>query len=406
MYNFDPETLEAAGDYTEREITYDGVIKIGNTNNTLTTDGMAYNLGLWSYINTINFEGGIGGDYESGKRGYYIEFIEYDGRDAEEHSAYTVDLIEEDRVFAIVGQISEAAVAATLDYIKYKGTIFVGASCGSDKMFYTDLSENSKMSAVFPVHPTGRIQGAYMVKSILDLYPDCEKIGIINSGDPDGDGIGDYAAFQLDVLNMTDKYVVVDYDWDNYSVDADKLSDCDVVIVAAGRTNSEKVVASMLEANLAIPVLIGDMIPDSEVYKEYSKNAPVYATVWFDTGDAEDYVEFMNAMAAYGVTTMPDGEQYLANRYAMEGWIVADVFCEGLRRIAQQGDSFTKQAYIHAMESEPIKIKMTNEFVNGYSYDARISYYDGVRLGTLTMGLVNADFEQVFALEDITPRVN
>lgn len=403
-YDVDTTTFEV-GKKIEREITYKGVIEIGNTNakgpNYLQTSE-AYNYGLKSYINMINFNGGIGGDYEKGEQGYYIEFIEYDDMNYGEYGLeYTKKLVEEDRVFAIVGQFSEYTVDATLDYIKNTGTFFVGPASGNAEMFNTEAYTSQEGATIFPVRPINTVAGRYIVKSICEMYPDYKKIGIIFSDDGEGAGIRDGVKAQLEMHNESDSCVVIEAEYGEF--DADKLQDCDVIVVASGRTNAKKIFKTLADEKNSKPVFATDNISRTEL--SGADQFPIYLTNWFDTADLEGWAEF-----AYDVIQYFGDIKYLDNRYAMEGWIVADVFCEGLSRAVKAGVNFNNErlaekGFINAMESEDITIKITSTLDGDSVVESEVYYVDGIRIGTVYLGLMNTNYEQVIALKDITPRM-
>ena len=410
-YEVDMMTFDI-GEKIEREITYKGVIRIGNTNATgydYNETAAAYNDGLKAYINMVNFNGGIGGDYSKGEQGYFIEFINYDdANDGEDGLEYTKKLVEEDNVFAIVGQFSENTVDATLDYIKDNGVIFVGPASGNSEIFnFTGDADTAKNgSTIFPVRPMSVVEGKYIVECVNELYPDAKKIGIVFADDGEGTDLRNGVEFQCNDVH-TEKYECVSVEAVNGNFDAEKLSACDVVIVAAGRTNAEKIFRNLVDEKTGKPVfacgnvLLSHSDEESEFYEAYrgldeADKFPVYLTNWFSTYDVEGYVEY-----ALDMTKTYGNIQRLDNKYAMEGWIVADVFCEGLRRIAQAGNNVTTENYVESMESEIVVIKMGKSHIDDVTFEVDIDYSYGYRLGSLYFGLTNLDFEQIVALEHI-----
>lgn len=379
------EFSDGIGERIEREITYKGVIKIGNTTPS-TSGGDAYNNGLKAYINMVNFDGGIGGDYNSGKQGYFIELINYDdGFDPAQGSYYTKKLVETDKIFAIVGQFSEQTVYATIDYIKEMGTIFVGPASGDNRMFNTEAYTKQEGSAIFPVRPIGSVEGYYTTKMINTLYPDAKKIGVISVK------YGEGATFKDAIQNQwgfIGECVVVEATED-FDFDMSKLSDCDVIAVAAGRDGTESIIENLRAKNNRKPVFASGIIANEfetealwyeNIGNEYK--FPIYVNNWFTTADRADFDSFVADFA--GMTGSLSG---INNYYSMEGWIVADVFCEGLRRIAESGKDFTADNYIEAMESDKIMLKMGTIIVGDIVIETRLDYMYSYRTGSLSLGL-------------------
>ena len=96
-------------------------IVIGNTATTagaFASVGIPFNAGLNAALKAYNDAGGF--------HGRSVRLINYnDDFDAANGMTYTQKLVEDDKVFALVGHFGTPTVGATLDYIKEKGVLMV-----------------------------------------------------------------------------------------------------------------------------------------------------------------------------------------------------------------------------------------------------------------------------------------
>ena len=399
------------GAKSAREITFRGTIKIGNTaasTGAFATTGEAFNAGILAYVNRANYNGGLGGDYASGKEGYYVEFIHYDdGFQADFAAAYTKKLVEEDEVFALVGHFGSPTVNSTVDYIKQQGVIACYFASGSASLFNVEADSVENGSTLFPVQPIYITEGKIIVARILDLYPDARKIGIVYTNDEVGEGISSGAEAQIAILGAEYECVLseVSTDATDFTPAVTKIKDCDVVIVAAIQNGTVSTINAMINNGICKPCFTTYSVASSYTLlsvKPYydtlssSDKFPIYTNSWMSTGDVKGYNEFSTDIIAY------TGENtFVLNSYAMAGWIAANIFCEGVERVLESGKELNNLTYVEAMESAPIKLKMGTHTTSTGTIAATLDYYGGIRIGTTTMALLkssdNCDAFEVFA---------
>ena len=399
----------------ERTITYKGTIKIGNTAATTgayAQYGGVFNEGLEAYVNAVNFNGGVGGDYAKGIKGYYVEFVHYDDKfDSYKGYSYTKKLVEEDKVFALVGHFGSPTVGATIDYIKQKGVIACYFASGTEELYNTNATSTSKGSTLFPVQPIYTTEGRIMVGRIIQQYPDAKKIGVIYT--PDGEiglGIRDGAKAQVKALGAGYESVVAEAALNNtasYNTAVKKVADCDVVIVASGEMGTTGIINAMITNGIYKPVFTSysvaaaqtliDIKADYDTLAEEDK-FPIYANAWLSSTDVNSYLDFCEDILGY-----VGNNESIAGSYAMAGWIAADVFFQGLERVVLQEDKgITTANFVKAMESKKLTIPMGWSTEAG---DSKLDYSNGYRLGTTTMGLLkNNDtcnaFEEAAGMKD------
>mgnify|MGYP003307665295 CR=1 FL=1 len=343
---------------------------------------------------------------------YTIEMHHYDdGFDGVKGKTYTQKLVEEDKVFALVGHFGSNTVGATVDYLEENGIPMVYGVCGVSDLYNTEKN----IMTVQPIYDT---EGQSMVATAF-APADAgglggTKVGIISTTDEAGKGMLNGIKIEVERLGKGSAVVYQEAaaDATDYSaaVTALKTAGCDVVIVAANQapfvniantfvtTNYDnvKILTSYVSANAAT---MGGLVVTGAI----NATREVYAGAWLVTGSLpdptfkgwNDFVEFTKVMTLYAkhkgetlITTSDatygafialyygdqewakDGvSSYFLNSYAMAGYVSANVFCQGLTRMS--GKTLTWDAYIAAMETAPVNVPMGTS----------VSYENGQRIG-------------------------
>ena len=415
-----PTNEEPAGDtyiedlnaLTQGVDTTNHVITVGNTAATsggFASVGVPFNYAqeayFWYYTNHTE------GYKDAAGNSYTIDFKHYDdGFDGTEGANLTTKLVEDDKVFALVGHFGSNTVAATMEYVEEMGVPMVYGVCGVSDLYNT---ERNAMT-VQPIYDT---EGQSMVATAFAPVDAgglaATKLGVISTTDDAGKGMlngiqievqrlgkGDAVVYQTGAADATD--------W-AAQVTALKTAGCDVVIIAANQGpfvtiantftavsyDNVKILTSYVSANTATMTgLVGS--------GAISATREVYAGAWLVTGSLpsetkgwSDFMEYCRVMTLYakhkgetllteyvvlGVDYFPlyfgdkewaaDGvSAYFLNSYAMAGYVSANVFCQGLSRMS--GKDLLWGDYILAMEEAPINVPM------GLS----VNYADGQRIG-------------------------
>ena len=341
---------------------------------------------------------------------YTIEMHHYDdGFDGVKGKTYTQKLVEEDKVFALVGHFGSNTVGATVDYIEEQGIPMVYGVCGASDLYNTEAN----IMTVQPIYDT---EGQSMVATAFAPVSagglGATKLGVISTTDEAGKGMLNGIKIELAKLGKSAEFQAVGAADTDYSaaVNALKTAGCDVVIIAANQApfvniantfvaaqyENVKLVTSYVSANYAT---MGGLVLSGAI----NATREVYAGAWLVTGSLpdptfkgwNDFVEYTRIMTLYakhkGETLIPatdatygayvalyfgdcdwaaDGvSAYFLNSYAMAGYVSANVFCEGLARMS--GKTLTWDAYIAAMETAPVNVPMGTS----------VSYADGQRVG-------------------------
>ena len=432
-------------------------IYIGNTVSTsgeFAIVGVPFNVGLNAALKVYNDNGGF-----EGKK---VELVHYDdGFDAEQGLAYTKKLVEEDKVFALVGHFGTPTVVATLDYITSdSGVPMIYAVTGCSGL-YDGEAEGFKQ-AVMPIQPIYNTEGCVLLaRAVADIDNGLglggTKIGVISTTDEAGIGILEGIKQQeKNITGVAIQYVTTTADAGaNHLVAVNTLKDggCDVIIVAANQTafgeimncmkdaglDNVKIITSYMSANDAFLATLPitetrevyttawlDITSANYVYKPTEDNA-IGTYLWachkalaetngedtsmYDTGIfgySEEYWEAAEAICAYDLAvngaafTTAFANSY--NSYALAGYIAGTMFLEGLNRVEEAQEELTWLNFIKAMESAPVDIPM----------GGTVNLADGARMGTTDFALNKYDlsskklilYSEILSLESVKKITN
>ncbi|MDX9691244.1 MAG: ABC transporter substrate-binding protein [Acholeplasmataceae bacterium] len=358
----------------------DTEILIGNTAATsgnFAGVGIPFNNGLEAYLHHVNTNGGV--------NGRTIRFVTYDdGFDATQGLTLTKKLVEEDKVFALVGHFGTPTVGATIEYIQDIGVPMVYAATGINDLYFEESAGNPVM-AVQPIYKTdGRIMTARALNEALfgansdAKLPASAKVGVLHTSTDDGmslkEGIETEAAFSDRSANFIYKSFAAD---NTAALDAAVLDLKDqgvqAIIVASNQNPFKAAVRSLQTNALHVPVFTSYVNADAtsiDATIDYSFD--IYANAWVDImkNSMADLTEFYAIMAA------AEKDAVTGVAYAIAGYIAAKVFVEGLERVGE--DELVWESYIDAMEEGPIDIPM----------GGTVDFSGGKRWGIASMSLL------------------
>ena len=405
--------------------TENHVIHVGNTAATsgaFASVGVPFNYAQEAYF--WYFTNHTDGYQDKDGNKYTIEMHHYDdGFDGVKGKTYTQKLVEEDKVFALVGHFGSNTVGATVDYLEENGIPMVYGVCGVSDLYNTEKN----IMTVQPIYDTeGQSMVATAFAPVTAGGLGGTKVGIISTTDEAGKGMLNGIKIEVERLGkgsaVVYQEVAADATDHSAAVTALKTAGCDVVIIAANQApfvniantfvtasyDNVKILTSYVSANAAT---MGGLVLTGAI----NATREVYAGAWLVTGSLpnpdfkgwNDFVEYVKIMTMYdkahGVELLPTmmmdvkddagnvlysydllsvyfGTEdwfveaggvsaYFLNSYAMAGYVSANVFCQGLSRMS--GETLTWNAYIAAMETAPVNVPM------GQS----VSYANGQRVG-------------------------
>ena len=342
---------------------FDDKIIVGNsaaTSGNYAPVGVPFNAGIEAYFKMINEAGGV--------NGRKIEFKHIDDEfDPVKGKAALSTLVEDEKIFALVGHFGTPVVGATIEDVKEYGIPAVYFATGIGQL-YNDKAEG-KDRGIFPVQPIYQTEGQIMVARAVGDF-EAKKIGVIYTNDDAGKDL--YAgveakAKELGVEIVAEQVAAGATDVSS-AVTSIKNANVDFIIGAAIQATIPTIVKELAAQNVNKDVIttyvnVSPVISEA-VINEINGKFDVYGLGWVDL------VENADSLAAFAEWA-PD---YATNVYAMTGWIAGHFFVEGLKRVE---GTVTWDKYMDAMESAPIKNPFGGE----------INYADGLRAGTQEMNL-------------------
>ena len=393
-----PSEPSEPNDPVEPAATVQGVtdttIYVGNTAATtgaFAAVGVPFNAGIEAVLKAYNDAGGF--------RGLKVELVHYDdGFDAAQGMTYTQTLVEDDKVFALVGHFGTNTVGATLDYLKSVGIPMMHAATGISDLYQEGATGQN--ACIFPVQPIydaeGRVLLARAVASTEGGYGlGGTKIGVVATTDDAGAGMLAGINRQLEEIDVEIVVQEVDPAATDYinAVSVLKNAGCDVVIGAMNQAPMQTLMISMRDINYnakvitsyvsASAVFLGGLVDVGAI----TADRPVYATSWLDVTTELGYAEMMEfatvQLAWEAEQGIDPANTYSVNSYAMAGYVAAKLFIHGLEQVEAQGLDLTWENYIAAVESAPYHIPMGGD----------IDFANGDRLGVTALSMNTVSLE-------------
>ncbi|WP_313126257.1 ABC transporter substrate-binding protein [Proteiniclasticum ruminis] len=355
--------VEKPEDEEPAQGVFDDKIIVGNsaaTSGNYAPVGVPFNAGIEAYFKMINEAGGV--------NGRKIEFKHIDDEfDPVKGKAALSTLVEDDKIFALVGHFGTPVVGATIEDVKEYGIPAVYFATGIGQL-YNDKAEG-KDRGIFPVQPIYQTEGQIMVARAVGDF-EAKKIGVIYTNDDAGKDLFagvEAKAKELGVEIVAEQVAAGATDVSS-AVTSIKNANVDFIIGAAIQATIPTIVKELAAQNvnkdlITTYVNVSPVISEA-VINEINGKFDVYGLGWVDL------VENADSLAAFAEWA-PD---YATNVYAMTGWIAGHFFVEGLKRVE---GTVTWDKYMDALESAPIK----NPF------GGVINYAGGLRAGTQEMNL-------------------
>lgn len=324
---------------------------IGPLTGTYGAAGVSMLHGMQAYFNKINDAGGI-----DGKR---IELIYKDDQMKPELSKQKAqELVEKDKVFAIVGQLGTSGCLASADYFKEKGIPCVSQGTGSSNF-------SKILSNYFPVQPNYVTEGQLVAKYAVDKLK-AQKIVIIYENSDIGKS--ELSGVEEELKKPGREKIVLEpiafNPSDNdFSVPVKKAIDIksDVTILASMQKQTS---ALLLEAQKQgyKSQFIGSYICADISFLSLTKDAAngFIIPAWIpdiEDPNNKDAKEMTDTYKKY----FPDET---CSALTAAGWVSAEVFVEGLNRMGK--DNPTWGGFIKGMET----IKGFNCLAKGITYTA------------------------------------
>ena len=323
---------DSNGDYkpfVEVQGVSDDTILVGNTAATTgayATVGVPFNAGMEAAFKAYNDAGGF--------QGKSIVLKHYDdGFDGAQGMTYTKQLVETDKVFAIVGHFGTNTVGATLDYLKEKGVPMVYAATGIDDLYQEGAKGND--AVIYSVQPIYSAEGRVLLARAVAPKADGmglggTKVGVIATTDDAGAGLLAGAKRENEDLKAQLTVQEVEASATDFSaaVNVLKNAGCDVVIACMNQNPLATLMNTMRDVNYNVNVVTSYVNASATTLGAFvdsgaiTDSRMVYCTAWLDvTTEAgmADYTTFYTAMSAWELANGESGSTYALYSYAMAG---------------------------------------------------------------------------------------
>lgn len=397
--------------YSEvRNVTVQGVtattIKVGNTavlSGLLSFVGLPFSYGMRAAFEEVNEAGGV--------NGRLIEYVNRDdGFDGTVGLTNTRQLINEDKVFALVGHFGTPTVSATLGTIREIGIPMVYAATGVNVLY----RERSPLDPVMPVQPIyltdGRIMTARALNEALygangdETLAANAKVGVLYTTDDAGVSIREGVEIEARSSGKNDNFIYSSFAAAETAalttaIENFRSQGVQAVIVASNQAPFKAVIGVMQNVAFNVPVFTSYVNADATAVDSATDYTfPIYTNAWvdiFSDKGTADVTAFATAMANASFLTPEEAAAMSANSFAIAGYIAAKVFIQGLERVGDE--RLTWESFIKAMESEPISVPM-----GGF-----VDFAGGKRWGIDSMSLLkynptNDTFDKVREIETLT----
>lgn len=338
--------------------------------------GVPYGNFIKAFVDYIN----QAPEYKDILRGRTLRLTVYDDKgDGAAGKTYIEKLINDDRVFAMVGILGTWNVVAAKSELETCGipSVYFGTGT-SAQMFEPAVGNQRYMMGVQPLYKT---EGRLMYLRAITSFQNVRKIGVVHSTADDGlslrSGIETQAA--LDTRPNKPEIIyqsISSTDAASITSQIIAVQDCDIII-AAGNQAYFKATYSAAYANaVARPKpMITSYVNASPTNIPAEAVAPgaaeIYSAAWVvysETGNEsaeaarrqKDYREY-NMIVDWDTRYIPASEKqaYKVNAYAMSSYIALKQFLVGIDRLNQSGKPLTAANYLEAMESSRVPVAIS-----------------------------------------------
>ncbi len=325
---------------------------------------------------------------EEGQRS--IRFVTYDdGSDADTGLTNTKKLVEEDKVFALVGHVGTGTVGATLPYLLEKHIPMVYAATGINNLYFQNTPGNP-IFAVQPIYKTdGRIAYARAINEAFfgenndEVLSEDAKIGVMYTNDDAGKSIAAGIIEEAKLQGREKDLIVLSFEDATIDSTVKNLlsKNPEAIIVAGNQGPFANTLVALDDNGNTTPVFTSYVNTNASTITIQDYGFDIYGSAWIDISDpdgfyglSQEYWDFTAVMTAAGYGADNATENYTANAFAMAGYVAAKVFLAGLDNVDGE---LTFKTFIEAMESAPLDVPM-----GGF-----IDYSNGMRWGISSMSL-------------------
>ncbi|HAA85743.1 MAG TPA: ABC transporter substrate-binding protein [Kosmotogaceae bacterium] len=296
--------------------------------------GVSMRKGMDAYFNWVNNTGGV--------YGRNIDLIVVDDQFSPSKTVVEVRrLVEEDKVFSIVGGLGSPGCLAVMDYLNDRGVPFVYQGSGSSILA---IPPKEYIFTVQPHYTTeGQIAAKYMMETL-----GAKRVAIIYRADDAGrEGLNSMSKWLLDNGYPAALVAKMPVDPNKVTFDSEILKllelGVDAVYLLMWIPQSPNFLMQAQEYGLDATLVGSYANPDITLIYLAGQAAEGFQSLAWVAADPEDegFLEYIKIYQE----TFP-GE--IPNAYAAAGFIAAEVFTEALRRA---GENPTREKLVDALET-------------------------------------------------------
>jgi len=362
-------------------------------------------------------------EYNATHDGPDIKFVhEDDNFDGQTGLTKTKKLVEETKVFALVGHFGTPTVNATIDYLVESGIPMVYGVTGVNSLYFGENAQVGKN--ILTIQPIYRTEGRMLVArtfheslfgpNLNEKLAEDKIVVVLYSDDDAGQSIRAGIVEQVTAEGLTNRVVYIPFnDITASSAVSDALALNPGAIILSSNQVATSAAIAMRQQNSTVPV-VTSYVNAATVFTPAQVDGaplpyPVYANAWVDIANAAapaptpeqiggdgtllgidpSILPFLTGFTAEYwegfVKDMNDSEltegtwttkQLWANAYAMAGYVAAKSFVAILERV-EDFKTLTWESFIELAESAPIDLPLAGV----------IDWSNGKRVGLDTLSL-------------------
>lgn len=357
-------------------------------------------------------------EYNKTTTGRKIVLKHYDDSfDGEKGAALTKQLVEQDKVFALVGHFGTNTVNATMDYLLESGVPMIYGVTGVNSLYFD--GEDGIGKNILSVQPIYKTEGKVLLARVLheslfgalgnEKLAEDGKIMVLYSEDDAGTSIREGIAEEAKTQKVESRVSYLPFTAQNAgSVIQTALAEKpQVIILSANQEPTTAAAKALREQQSKIPVFTS-YVNDAKTFSAAQADGAalpfnIYANAWVDIvdfskpaptaemiggdGSLLGYGSDLSALAGFtdeywteyvkllNNSTVAGANALWANAYGMAGYVAAKTFVELLKRV--DIDTVTWETFIEAAEQAPIDLALAGT----------IDWSDGKRVGLDALSL-------------------
>ena len=362
----------------------DDSVKIGSfqaLSGALAFIGVSMNKGMEAYFNWVNENGGV--------HGRTIDLIAVDDQFVPSKTVIEVKrLVEQDKVFSIVGGLGTPGCLAVMDYLNEGGVPFVYQGSGSS------LLAIPPKEYIFSVQPNYSIEAPIVGKYLTEVAKK-KRIGMIYRAAEDGkEAYGALRAY-LEESGKEDflvRAIAVDPAQTSFDNEIIKMmqSGVDAVYLLTFTDQTPNILKQSRDYGFEPLFVACYPNADPKVIQLTDGAAEgLEVMAWVDLGDTESetFIKYLEIFQATYPDEIPDA-------YAAAGFIAAELFTEGLERA---GENPTRESLVKGLESMNGWQGIITPIITYYPFDPD---NEKARLGLNAMYILRVEGDQMLKAVD------